>query len=253
MEYNEYKRIYNRLNCFNDIEELRKEGYDNRLITTLYTQKTSRDVKKRFHIVKNNSKRLLKEWKNGKTMMELANSWRFPPVMLAMFLFLQDGASKKEFWDYVNNPNKLRADVAAELIEAVEKDPVYSPAGMEAQRQRGIWGETLLQNWLDEQGIGYRTEDDLRGEYRKTPDVLFDEPMLYEGRLIYWIESKASFGDNNEFKFNARRQLVPYTEMFGPGVVVYWVGKLDDLEEVKDVYVEDISIIERKLRQATRR
>ena len=247
MEYEEYRALYNNLNVYSDIAKMEDRGYDTRLVRTLYTQKTSRDVKKRFHIVKQNSKKMLKEWKNGKTMMELAEKWRFPPVMTAMFLFLEDGASKKEFWGYINDPDKLRSDVAEELREVIEKDPVYSPAGNEEQRQRGIWGETLLQNWLDEQGIGYRTENDIRGEYEKTPDALLDEPMMFEGKKIYWVESKASFGDNTEFRYNSRRQLEPYTQIFGPGVVVYWVGKLDDLECPPDVYVQDISILEKKL------
>ena len=247
MEYEEYRALYNTLNVYSDIAKMESRGYESRLVRTLYTQKTSRDVKKRFHIVKQNSKRMLKEWKNGKTMMELAEKWRFPPVMTAMFLFLEDGASKKEFWGYINDPDKLRSDVAEELREVIEKDPVYSPAGNEEQRQRGIWGETLLQNWLNEQGIGYRTENDIRGEYEKTPDALLDEPMMFEGKKIYWVESKASFGDNTEFRYNSRRQLEPYTQIFGPGVVVYWVGKLDDLECPPDVYVQDISILEKKL------
>ena len=247
MEYEEYRALYNSLNIYSDIAKMEDRGYESRLVRTLYTQKTSRDVKKRFHIVKQNSKRMLKEWKNGKTMMELAEKWRFPPVMTAMFLFLEDGASKKEFWGYINDPDKLRSDVAEELREVIAKDPVYSPAGNEEQRQRGIWGETLLQNWLDEQGICYRTENDIRGEYEKTPDALLDEPMMFEGRKIYWVESKASFGDNTEFRYNSRRQLEPYTRIFGPGVVVYWVGKLDDLECPPDVYVQDISILEKKL------
>ena len=57
----------------------------------------------------------------------------------------------------------------------------------------------------------------------------------------------AMFGDNTEFRYNSRRQLEPYTQIFGPGVVVYWVGKLDDLECPPDVYVQDISILEKKL------
>lgn len=81
----------------------------------------------------------------------------------------------------------------------------------------------------------------------KTPDSLLDKPMLYEGKKIYWIESKASFGDNIEFRFNSRKQLIPYTQIFGPGIVVYWVGCLNDLETPEGIYVTDISILEKKL------
>jgi len=111
-----------------------------------------------------------------------------------------------------------------------------------------LWGEDLAHQWLDGQGITYRTENDLRDtEFTKTPDCLLDEPVLYNGHKIFWVESKASFGDNTEFKYNSRKQLIPYTKLFGPGLVVYWVGCLNDLECPEDVYVSDISVLDVKL------
>ncbi len=244
MEYKEYKAIYNRLNSVKDVKRLEDEGYDFRFAETLYTQKMSRDVKRRFYVVKNNSAKLLKEWKRGTSMMELAEKWNFPPILMAMFIFLEDGATRKEFWDYINDPDQLVEEVSDELREVIENDIIYSPEGNIRQRERGIWGENLLHQWLDGQGITYRVEDDLKGVYEKTPDALLDKPMMYHGHKIYWVESKASFGDNTEFKYNSRKQLIPYTQIFGPGIVVYWTGCLDDLECPKDVFVRDISIMD---------
>lgn len=244
MEYKEYKAIYNRLNSVEDVRKLIDEGYDFRFVETLYTQKTSRDVKKRYYVVKNNAKKILKDWKHGRSMMSLATKWDFPPILLAMIIFQEDGASKKEFWEYINDPDILTEEVAEELKEVIANDIVYSPQANVRQRERGEWGEGLLHQWLDGQGITYRVEDDLKGIYEKTPDALLDEPMLYHGHKIFWVESKASFGDNTEFKYNSRKQLIPYTEIFGPGVVVYWSGCLDDLECPPDVYVRDISILD---------
>ncbi|MDY0293343.1 MAG: C15orf41 family protein [Candidatus Methanomethylophilaceae archaeon] len=247
MEYEEYRDLYNSLNCTEDIGKLEARGYDHQLLETLLTQKTSRDVKKRFYTVKKKTPQMLREWKKGTSLMELSKKYLFPPILTAMFVFMEDGASKKEFWSYVREPDQLNDVTAAELREVISNDLVYSTEGNEKQRQRGIWGEGLLQEWLDGQGISYRTENDLRGEFGKTPDCLLDEPMMYNGRKIHWIESKASFGDNTEFRFNCRKQLSPYTELFGPGVVVYWIGCLDDLECPPGVYVSDISILQNKL------
>lgn len=247
MEYQEYKSIYNCLNCPSDLEKLELEGYDSRLLRTMYTQKISRDVKKRFYVVKQNTPRILKEWKKGKTMMQLSDEWRFPPILMAMFIFMEDGASKKEFWSYINDPDQLSKRTADEIRDVAKNDLIYSPEANEEQRQRGLWGESLLHDWLDKQNIKYRTEDEIRGAYEKTPDALLDEPMMYDGHKIYWVESKASFGDNTEFRFNSRKQLIPYTKIFGPGVVVYWVGCLDDLECPDGVFVEDINVLEKTL------
>jgi len=251
MEYQEYKSLYNRLNCPYDFEKLELEGYSSRLLKTMYTQKISRDVKKRFYVVKQNTPRTLKEWKKGKTMMQLSEEWKFPPILMAMFIFMEDGASKKEFWSYINDPDQLNEKTACELRDVAKNDLIYSPDANEEQKQRGLWGESLLHDWLDKQNIKYRTENDIRGEYEKTPDALLNEPMIYEGHKIYWVESKASFGDNTEFRFNSRKQLIPYTKIFGPGVVVYWVGCLDDLECPENIYVEDIGVLEKKLSKYT--
>jgi len=248
MKYEEYKQLYNDLRTPADVERLSSD-YDARMLDSLFTQKTTREVKKRFYMVKNNAGKMLKEWKKGKSIMELAEKNRFPPLLTAMFIFLEDGATKKEFWSYVRDPTLLESDETAdEVREAVRNDIVYSPEANDRQKERGVWGEDLAHQWLDGQGITYRTEDDLRGtEFTKTPDCLLDHPVIYEGKEIYWVESKASFGDNTEFRFNARKQLVPYTKLFGPGLVVYWVGCLDDLDCPENVYVCDISVMDKKL------
>ncbi|MCQ2052621.1 MAG: C15orf41 family protein [archaeon] len=247
MDYQDYKELYDSLSGSKDVIDFISKGYDDKLIKTLYTQKINRDVKKKFYAVKSKSKLMLKLWKEGATMMEISEKFKFPPILIAMMIFQQDGASKKEFWNYVNNPDQLNDETANELKEVIGNDLIYSPAANEEQRQRGKWGEALLHQWLDEQGIGYRTEDDLKGIYEKTPDALLDEPMLYNGKKIFWVESKASFGDDIEFKYNSKKQLIPYTKIFGPGIVVYWIGCLNNLKCPENIYVADISILEDEL------
>ncbi|MBR4226030.1 MAG: C15orf41 family protein [Candidatus Methanomethylophilaceae archaeon] len=247
MDYDEYRELYSSLKTAKDVQRLSGK-YDDRLLDTLFTQKTSREVKKNFYRVKQNSKRMLNEWSKGKSIVSLSEKYRFPPILVAMFIFLEDGASKKEFWGYINDPGLLEKEVADEVREAVRNDIVYSPDANIRQKERGLWGEDLLHKWLDGQVIGYRTENDPRGtESTKTPDCLLDHPVMYKGKKICWVESKASFGDNIEFRFNSRKQLVPYTQLFGPGLVVYWVGCLDDLECPEGVYVSDISVMDVKL------
>ena len=48
------------------------------------------------------------------------------------------------------------------------------------------------------------------------------------GSRKYWIESKATFGDPYEIRRHLRKQLQPYSDMFGDGAVVYWFGHVDD-------------------------
>ncbi|MGI0067559.1 MAG: TPD domain-containing protein, partial [Thermoplasmata archaeon] len=120
----------------------------------------------------------------------------------------------------------------------------YSPRGMDIQRARGLKGEERMQRWLEKHGIGYRTEKDLRGKYAKTPDALLDDPIYFFGQKITWIESKANFGDDVELRKNLKRQLGPYTEIFGEGAVVYWYGYVEDAESPPGILLWDADTIE---------
>ncbi len=80
---------------------------------------------------------------------------------------------------------------------------------------------------------------DLRGAYTKTPDCLLEKPLQINGCKVHWIESKASFGDEIELKKNVRRQLKPYTELFGTGAVVYWYGFVEGIEPPEGIALLD--------------
>jgi hypothetical protein len=103
-----------------------------------------------------------------------------------------------------------------------------------------------LKEWLNSHEIKYRTERDLRGEFPKTPDCLLDEPIRVNGWEINWIESKASFGDSIEVKKNIRNQLIPYNELFGSGLVVYWFGIVDDIDQPEGIMIVDSSLVKHR-------
>ena len=67
--------------------------------------------------------------------------------------------------------------------------------------------------------------------YPKTPDVLLQTPIEINGMVLYWIESKACFGDEATMTTNFREQLHPYLHRVGPGLVLYWFGFVSDLTE----------------------
>jgi len=124
--------------------------------------------------------------------------------------------------------------IRKELEEAQEMDLVYSKKGYEVQRDRGIEGEAQIAAWLDKKGISYQTENDLKGEGKKTVDFLLDKPIEieHEGekKEVCWIESKGSFGDLKKIRRDYNAQLKPYTELWGPGIVVYWFGYLEGMD-----------------------
>jgi hypothetical protein len=231
MKYEDYKWIYSQLRKSSDIDHLhRRHGLDRELLLVLYTQRTVRDATRRFYIVKKDIKKLAKEWRRGTSIAKMARVMNFPPVLLGLLLSSEIGIPRKQFWKYVREPEHCRDPrIRREFKQMADEDMIYSPRGAQIQAQRGKLGEKKLQDWLNKRHLKYKTEEELRGDHKKTPDCLLEKPIQIDGTKIHWIESKASFGDEIELKKNVRRQLKPYTDMFGTGAVVYWFGFVEGI------------------------
>jgi hypothetical protein len=241
MKYEDYEDIYFQLRNPRDVEHLaNKLGMDRELLFVMYTQRTVRDATRRFYIVKKDIKKIAKEWRKGESMLKLARSINFPPVLLGLMLGAEINLPRKQFWKYLRNPESCHDKrLKRELKQIGDEDLIYSPKGAKIQADRGVWGEKRLQTWLDKRDLKYRTEVQLRATHSKTPDCLLDKPIQINGTRIHWIESKASFGDEIELKKNVRRQLKPYTDMFGSGAVVYWFGYIEGIEPPEGVTLLD--------------
>jgi len=241
-----YQRLYDALVTYEDVHRIaHAEHRDEELLFVIHTHRVTRDATRRFYVVKRQIPRLVHQWKQGRSILEIARDWKFPPVLMGQQMLGELGIPRKKVWQAFLHPEtapdqRLRHEVE-ELLAA---DMIYSPHGMELQRERGRKGEARMHTWLDKHGIGYRTEVDLRGKYAKTPDALLDEPIIFFGQKLTWIESKANFGDDVELRKNLKRQLGPYTEIFGEGAVVYWYGYVDGAESPPGILLWDAETFE---------
>ncbi len=232
MNHQTYKELYEGLATRDDLERLvESSDIDRELLMVIYTQRVVRDATKRFYRVKRHSRRLHRQWQNGSTIVELARRHRFPPVLMALLVLDGEGISRKQFWKLLGELDQVESRrLRRELEEACDRDLIYSPEGTERQYRRGEWGEERLWEWLRAKGVAFRTEAELRAQFEKTPDALLAEPLEYDGSKVFWVESKASFGDPVEIRRHARRQLAPYVDIFGEGLVVYWFGYVEDVD-----------------------
>jgi hypothetical protein len=244
MKNEDFKYLYDRLKEPSDIDAISKElSLDRELLTVIYTQRTVRETTKKFYKVQRNGARMVKSWQSGETLLDISRRYEFPPILTGLMIFQESGRSKKQFWSIVRNPEAIPdKDLRKQIEEICREDIIYSPEGTEKQHQRGLWGEKNLQDWLNEQGIGFRTENDLRGEFPKTPDALLDKPIVVNGWKVNWIESKATFGDRVEVNKNTRKQLSPYVNLFGQGLVVYWFGFVDEITMEDGIFITDSSL-----------
>jgi hypothetical protein len=230
MKLSEYQELYRKLATPGDIDFLAENfGYAKELLLVIHTQRVTRDTTRMYYRVKNQVGRLAYAWNRGEPILAIAERHQFPPVLMAQMLLENRGTNRKQFWKYLADLNAVPdARLRRELKDVLDHDIIYSPAGTEAQYARGRWGEAKLKDWLEARGVQYRTEAQLRGEFEKTPDALLKTPLKWEGATLYWIESKAIVGDPYEVKRHVRKQLTPYTELFGDGIVVYWFGFVED-------------------------
>lgn len=241
MDRETYRRLFDALVTPEDVERLAAaEGRDPELLFVIHTHRVTRDATRRFYVVKRQVPRLVQQWRRGRTIFDIAREWNFPPVLMGQMMLQELKLPRKKVWQTFLHPESAPDErLRREVGELLAHDKIYSPEGMELQRERGRRGEERLYGWLERHGITYRTEKDLRGKYAKTPDALLDQPIIFYGQKLQWIESKANFGDDVELRKNLRRQLAPYTELFGEGAVVYWYGFIDGAESPPGVLLWD--------------
>lgn len=125
--------------------------------------------------------------------------------------------------------------LAMEIDACLAADDVYGPVVDVVKHSIGHEYEFHLQRSLDEAGLAYLDETRLRAKgYDKTPDFILQVPISVDGRVVNWIESKASFGDPDSHDGYLKDQFWSYWNRFGAGLVIYWFGFVDELDKHRD-------------------
>lgn len=121
-----------------------------------------------------------------------------------------------------------------EIYECCAIDDDYGPSIDLIKNLIGIEYEMKLETTLKENDISYVKESELRERgFDKTPDFKLEIPIYLEnGTCINWIDSKASFGDQQSHMDNYETQFKYYLNRFGSGLVIYWFGYLNDIKNL---------------------
>ncbi|MBI5253558.1 MAG: TPD domain-containing protein [Euryarchaeota archaeon] len=223
-----YNLIYRSLNELSDIPELQKQfSIPENTLLAILTQKKVRKTKSIFHRI--DREEIKKRWDSGESILSISNSLDFSPVLTASMLL---NLTKREFRKMLEKPEEIKDErLRREIKEALENDFVYSPAAHRDQIAKAKIGEDVVRKWLLAKGIIFVAEKESRN--KKTPDFLLSEPIGLEGRKIYWIDSKAAFGDEIEHRRCIKKQFSHYLETFGSGMVVYWYGFVDSIAAIE--------------------
>ncbi len=221
----EYLRIRKTLR---DVRSLGEFSYPRGVLHSILLQRRIESVKRKYRMFADRLDEIVDFWRENR---KLPRWLTLPPVMKVRLLLKGLGFSTKAINRILRNPNEAEDEDLQRLVaRAVSVDYVYSPLATRLQTAKGKLGEMMLRLAVEKLGVEYRTEDDLRGEFSKTPDVYFEEPVEVNGREVRWIESKAMFGDPITHAMFERKQYSRYREMFGDGIVIYWFGCVRGVE-----------------------
>ncbi|CAL1270308.1 unnamed protein product [Larinioides sclopetarius] len=239
------------------IEEL-KAAFPDVPVTTLSSivaQEVQRKTKKTYHYhaaphnVSKYYKKYLNELKSNTNqcgaLLKIADEVDLSPALMARLILehhlklnLGDKNSdeketvpKSMISEMLKNPSLIQDKyLGAEIKLCTLIDNYYGPLSDVIRNVSGLETENKLKDDLTKLGISFVDEKQLREKgYDKTPDIKLDIPIVYDGHIINWIESKASFGDEERHKEYLRDQYWSYYNRFGPGLVIYWTGYIEEL------------------------
>lgn len=136
--------------------------------------------------------------------------------------------------EYMRDPKSIPDDVMGrEIWICILRDEVYGPITESMKHIFGEEKELLLKEKLKAREIPFLDECQLRSQgYDKTPDVKLEIPCVLNGsKIVNWIESKALFGDPKSHEQYLKDQYMTYSNRFGQGIVIYWLGFVDSIGE----------------------
>uniref|UniRef100_A0A8C3N601 CDAN1-interacting nuclease 1 n=3 Tax=Thraupidae TaxID=400783 RepID=A0A8C3N601_GEOPR len=172
-------------------------------------------------------------------LLDLANEVDFAPSLMARVVlerFLQEKEqaipTKTLINSMLRDPSQIPDGVLAnQVYQCTVNDCCYGPLVDCIKHAIGHEHEVLLREMLLEKNLSFIAEDQLRAKgYDKTPDFILEVPVAVEGHIIHWIESKASFGDESSHQAHLQDQFWSYWNRFGPGLVIYWYGFIEELD-----------------------
>ncbi len=223
MRSEEFFRIRRELKRFSDFS---KYPYPRGTLFSILLQKRIDNVKRRYHVYTAKLPELAAYWEKNRRIPD----WlRLPPVMRIKLLMKALGMTSKEISRSFSNPDD--SEFSDMVWSAIYKDFIYSPIAVRYQFARGRIGEEIIREYLESLSVEFKDENQLRPA-KKTPDFYIEEGIEVEGRKIRWIESKALFGDIKLHRFYSKKQYNQYLEMYGDGMVIYWLGKIDELNSL---------------------
>jgi len=172
----------------------------------------------------------------GESVMSISRSMELPPMFVLKQLLIERGLSSAKMYSALHDlgvmasVNKRLGD---ELADILISDYGSWFHGNRTKTEATLF-EKKLELYMTQHGVKFTTEDELRAHDTEesddntamsTPDLVFKEPIIINGRKIYWMDAKHYFWYNTLMLTpKLVKQATKYNEEFGPGAMVFAHG-----------------------------
>lgn len=207
------------------------------------TQKT----KSIYHKFASKSQKLLLEYEKLSEkdpydfyiLIKMAKNYEVPPSLMCRLIINEkysNEMTKVKITELIKNPHLIPDTcLGGNARICVFSDNQEGPIPDFIRRCLGEEYELKTKQMATEAGLIFVDEENLRRiGFDKTPDLKLALPCLYKGSVVNWIESKALFGDIRTHKRYLQQQLTSYLNRFGPGIVIYWFGFIENILQLKE-------------------
>jgi hypothetical protein len=197
-----YVAAYEQLSSLADVERLARDPgcpLSFEALTSVLGQKQLALTKRTDGQHREQAQRYVDRFLAGESLVAIGNSIGVPPTKLARYVLERHLGEKKgrDVGQLLKKPRLIAdARLRHEVTMAIDEDPHFGPHVDAAKHIIGLEYEELLAQKLRALGVPFLSEEQLkqRGDF-KTPDALLPVPLLVRGRVVNWIDSKATFGD----------------------------------------------------------
>ena len=221
---------------------------DSKTLKSVISQHYQKKVKKTYRIFSSDNKKaktyrdykdLVSQTSDIGVICRIARKNRFSASLTAKFILEEwiyertnKKPSKNSLSELTKNPLLIEdGRLSLEVSHAHHRDDNYGPTAEFIKHCIGQEYEIRLQNEIIDLNLCFLDEKEQRERgFDKTPDIKLEVPIVIDGCIINWIESKALFGDVENHASYLQDQLWSYWNRFGPGMVIYWFGFIEELK-----------------------
>jgi len=195
---------------------------------------------KNYFRMNNKIEMVANKYNDGKSILDLARSYDFPPLNLLRGIFIHKKYNNKLIYKIFANkgsPEDLLKGRDLEQYKLAEENDAESIFNQQKIAKIAEENENKVGDFFKEIGIKMKLQDELVQEQVKesgraviTPDYLFLDDVYINSRKIKWIDYKDYIGTTIHFLLKSNmNQAEKYNNEFGPGAMLYRYSAVENV------------------------